>query len=234
MLKENYYSVQEQIETSCKQAGRDIHSVTLLAVSKFHTASKVAELAKLGHRNFAESYIKEAKEKKKELETILDAELYSSLIWHSIGHIQTNKAKEVCVGYEFLHAVDSERLALALHTVLEKKEQKQKILLEINIANEEQKAGISLNECPKLIEKILKLPYLSIEGFMCLPPFQKKAGENRTYFKELYEVRNKMEETFHKSFPHLSMGTSSDYKEAILEGSTFIRVGTDIFGERMY
>ncbi len=233
MLKEQYLNIQEQIKLACQDAHRDVESVQLLAVSKFHTAQAVAEIALLGHRNFAESYLKEAKEKRKELENILPKDVFDNLIWHSIGHIQTNKAKDACTGYEYIHALDSERLATALSNVLEKKEKIQKVLIEVNIGEEPQKAGILPDSCPKLIEHILALlPNLSIQGFMCLPPLQTKSGENRRYFHKMYEIKNSMERLFDSSFPQLSMGTSSDYKEAIHEGATFVRIGTDIFGER--
>ncbi len=234
MLETNYRQVLENIANACNLAQRKADDLTLLAVSKFHSAQSVVEIAKLGQVHFAESYLKEAKEKKLQVMDLLSEEEYNKIQWHSIGHIQTNKAKDACDNYCLIHALDSERLAIALHKVLEKKEQKQDILLEINIANEAQKAGLSSDDCPYLIEKILELPYLQIKGFMCLPPLQEKEGDSRKYFKALYELRNKMEDKFQMKFPHLSMGTSGDYKEAILEGATFVRIGTDIFGEREY
>ncbi len=237
MLQERYNKVQEIIKDTCQKANRDIDSVTLLAVSKFHTASLIVELAKLGHTHFAESYFKEAKDKIPQVEALLKEEnsnLFELLQWHSIGHIQTNKAKEACKGYSFLHTIDSERLVLALDKVLAQKMHKQNILIEVNIGEEEQKSGVMPSECFKLVESVLNTSTLELQGFMCLPPFQTVEGENRKYFKALYELRDKLESEFGKKFPHLSMGTSSDYKEAILEGATFVRVGTDIFGEREY
>ncbi len=233
-IAENYAKVTENIISACKQAGRNIEEVGLLAVSKYHSAQSVAELALLGHRHFAENYLKETKNKRLELENILDKEIFDSLSWHSIGHIQSNKAKDACDNYLYLHTIDSEKLALAIHKILEKKLVKQKILLEINIGNEASKAGLNAEDCPRLIEKILSMPNFSLEGFMCLPPFQTKKGENRKYFSELYELKCAMEKEFSIKLPHLSMGTSSDYEEAILEGASFVRIGTDLFGEREY
>ncbi len=243
MLEGNYRQVLENIENICKKAGRKVDSLNLLAVSKFHPAESIVEIAKLGQLHFAESYLKEAKEKKLQVKLQLKEDLYNKIQWHSIGHIQTNKAKDALDNYAYIHALDSERLALSLHKVLERKLhnpekelqfEPQKVLIEVNIAKEEQKAGILEEECPLLIEKILALETLKLEGFMCLPPLQEKEGDSRKYFKALYELRNKMESEFRLSFPQLSMGTSGDYKEAIYEGATFIRIGTDIFGERQY
>ncbi len=230
----NYLQVQENIANICSQASINKEDITLLAVSKYHDAKSVAEIAMLGHKHFAENYLKEAKEKKIELQQLLPKEIYESLLWHSIGHIQTNKAKEACNDYEFLHTIDSERLVLALNKVLLQKQRKQKILIEVNIANEEQKAGVLAADCPKLIESILNLENFDLQGFMSLPPFQRKKGENRKYFAQMYELKQKMENEFAIKLNHLSMGTSSDYEEAILEGATFVRIGTDIFGEREY
>lgn len=234
MLAENYKRLEENILSSCAQAHRKREDITLVAVSKFHTAEKVAQLAILGHKHFSENYFKEAKEKRKNLEALISPELYNSLYWHSTGHIQTNKAKDACDNYYLLHTVDSERLASALNKILEQRTQKQNILLEINIASEQQKNGVLPVDCPRLIEQILTLSQLNIQGFMCLPPMQRKEGENRKHFNSLYELKCSMEKLFSTSFPHLSMGTSADYKEAILEGATFIRIGTDIFGQREY
>ncbi len=233
-IAENYTKVKETISSVCKQAGRKTEEVNLLAVSKYHSAQSVAELALLGHKDFAENYLKEAKKKRQELESILKKEIFDTLSWHSIGHIQSNKAKDACDNYLYLHTIDSEKLVFAINKVLEQKLQKQKILLEINIGNEAQKAGLLVDECPRLIEKILSIPSFALEGFMCLPPFQTKKGENRKYFAAMYELKVAMEKEFSLNLPHLSMGTSSDYEEAILEGATFVRIGTDLFGEREY
>ncbi len=126
------------------------------------------------------------------------------------------------------------RLVQALDKVLAQKMQKQSILIEVNIGEEEQKAGVFPQDLEALVERVLNTNTLDLQGFMCLPPFQTKAGENRKYFQALYELRNKLEAKFALSLPHLSMGTSSDFREAILEGATFVRIGTDIFGERDY
>ncbi len=257
-LASNLQEVQESVKKACKEAGRNFDTVNLLAVSKFHSAEAVASLALLGHRQFAESYFQEAKQKRIELKELLPKEIYEEIQWHSIGHIQTNKAKEVCDNYALVHAVDSERLILAINKAFAKKYegishekknisetntennslaqnlQKQNVLLEVNIAEENQKAGVPKKDCAKLIEKILESPYINLQGFMCLPPLQARAEDNRPYFKALYELRNEMESLFRISLPELSMGTSSDYTEAILEGATFVRVGTNLFGARNY
>ncbi len=234
MLAQNYTQVIEKIHNACEKAQREIDSVTLLAVSKFHSAQSVAEVAMLGQRHFAENYFQEAKQKRKEVEELLPEEIYKSLQWHSTGHIQTNKAKEACNDFTLLHTVDSQKLARALNKVLEQKLQVQDMLIEVNVGDEEQKAGVRIADCAKLIEEVLTIPTLRLQGFMCLPPFQTQVGENRKYFNKLYDLKQKMETEFNTKFPHLSMGTSSDFVEAIFEGATIVRVGTDIFGERVY
>ncbi len=231
-IKENYSKVLDKINSACIKAERKKEDITLLAVSKFHPLSSIITLADLGQRHFAENYLKETKEKMQEIKTLLPSNIVEEIKWHSIGHIQTNKAKDACNGYTCLHTVDSIKLVDALNKVLVQNLHTQNILIEVNIAKEEQKNGVIPNECHSLVEYILEKPNFNLQGFMCLPPIEQNPEDSRKYFKALYELKNKIEKEFSISLPHLSMGTSSDYQEAILEGATLIRVGTEIFGQR--
>ncbi len=232
ILAHNYSKVLDKIQSSCLKANRNKEDVTLLAVSKFHPLSSIVNLAKLGQRNFAENYLKETKEKMQEIKTLLPSDIVEKIQWHSIGHIQTNKAKDACNGYTCLHTIDSKKLIDALDKVLVQNLHVQNVLIEVNIANEEQKAGVLSKDCPNLVEYLLNRPNFNLQGFMCLPPIEQNAEDSRKYFKALYELKNAIEKEFSISLPHLSMGTSADYQEAILEGATLVRVGTEIFGNR--
>ncbi len=232
LLSQNYSSVLDKIEKACLQAGRNIDSVNLIAVSKCHPISSIVALAKLGQRHFGENYLKEAKEKMEEIKTLLPSDIVDEIQWHSIGHIQTNKAKDACNGYSCLHTIDSIKLIEALDKVLVQKLHKQSVLIEVNIANEEQKNGVLSKDCADLVEYLLNKPNFSLKGFMCLPPIEEDASKSRKYFNALYELKVKIEREFAIKLDHLSMGTSSDYQEAILEGASLVRVGTEIFGAR--
>ena len=216
MIRENLLKVEENIKAACGRAGRDPEEVTLIAVSKTKPMEMIEEALACGKREFGEN---KAQEK-----------------WHFIGHLQTNKVKYV-VGRAFLiHSVDSYHLAEAIEAESAKKDVVSHILIEVNVANEESKFGIKVDETLALVEKIALLPHIRIEGLMTIAPFVENAQMNRPVFRDLRKlsVDIKGKNIDNVSMNVLSMGMTNDYEVAIEEGATYVRVGTAIFGERDY
>lgn len=196
--------------------------VTVVAVSKLQRAEQIRELhEQTGVRNFGENYVQEAALKIEELREL-------NLTWHFIGSIQKNKAKAITGQFDLIHSVDSLTLAQAINRHAEEKKIIQKILLQVNVAKEESKGGFDVNELERVFLELKELRCISLAGLMTMPPLGR---DNRDHFAELRKLRDR----FQSGSPDcrlLSMGTSSDYKIAIDEGATHVRLGTVLFGQR--
>lgn len=228
MIRENLSVVEEKILKACERANRKPEDVTLIAVSKTKPMEMIEEAIACGKKEFGENKAQEMKEK-------CDM-LPKDIKWHFIGHLQTNKVKYV-VGRAFLiHSVDSYRLAEVIEAESAKKNVISRILIEVNVAQEETKFGLKLEETLELIEKISKLPHIRIEGLMTIAPFVANQEENRSVFRKLRELSVDIDKKNidNVSMGVLSMGMTNDYEVAIEEGATYVRVGTGIFGERDY
>lgn len=205
----------------------------ILAVSKLQGKEKILKLADLNVKNFAENYIQEALDKITYFKSI--DEKYSSLNWHMIGHLQKNKVKFLKNNFYLIHSVDSIDLA---ETINKKNHdlqntRAQKVLLQVNLANEKTKGGFDEDEIFNLAPQLFSLKNIEICGLMTMPPLNENPELNRKYFKRLKQILNelqKMDST--QKLTELSMGTTSDYRVAIEEGSTWVRLGTILFGER--
>jgi len=219
--------VRNRVAQAALASARDVASIRLLAVSKFHPAQAVHEAFTAGQRLFGESYVQEAQNKQ-------DALGLNGLEWHLIGHLQRNKAKAVVGRFSLIHTLDSEALAETLQTALEKAApgSVQDVLIQVNIGEETQKTGISLKSLPKLAEKTIISNRLRLKGLMIIPPFFDEPEKTRPYFARLRETRDDLQKRLGMELPHLSMGMSADLEQAIAEGATIVRVGTDIFGPR--
>lgn len=231
LLEERWRRVLDTMAEAVRRAGREEGSVRLVAVSKFHPASDIAELCRLGQKDFGENYIQEARAKQEELAGL-------GIRWHAIGPVQTNKAKEVAGHFALLHTLDRVELARALARRLPEGAV-QDVLVQVNIGEEPQKSGVHPAELPALLDELMKAglisaegPGLRVRGLMCLPPRCGEGEEARPYFVQLRRLRDDMAGRFGLPLPELSMGMSGDYREAIEEGATIIRVGTEIFGPR--
>ena len=218
-VAENLNAIRAQIEQACERAGRAVDEVTLVAVSKRQPDDRLVAAYEAGQRDFGENYVQELNRKR--------ALLPADARWHLIGHLQTNKAKQA-VGADLIHTVDSSRVAKALHKAAASQELRQRVLIEVNLAQEESKAGLSPDEVPALADEIEALPSLMLEGLMCIPP----VGEGAEYFSALRSLRERIQVESSTKLLHLSMGMSADFVEAIASGSTIVRVGTAIFGTR--
>ncbi|MEK6580400.1 MAG: YggS family pyridoxal phosphate-dependent enzyme [Bdellovibrionota bacterium] len=206
-------------------AGARAPAVSLLAVSKGQSAQAIAELYQFGQRDFAENYAQELISKAGDLKTQGCAEIR----WHFIGHLQTNKVRAVLPWVRSVHSVDSEKLALELSrrwiALRGESTELLEVFVEVNIGSENSKAGVRLSEVTGLVEKISKLPGLSLQGLMCIPA----PGEGPASFQKLRDLEKKLRPMTHEK---LSMGMSEDFEEAIQAGATHVRVGTAIFGPR--
>lgn len=228
MLKENLCDVQKRVEAACKRSGRDSSEVTLIAVSKTKPVSMIEEIMAEGVIDFGENKPQELKDKYEVLP--------KNLKWHMIGHLQRNKVKYIIDKACMIHSVDSLRLAQTIQQEAEKLNLVIPVLIEVNIAREESKFGVSPEEAEELVRQAAKLPNLRVEGLMTIAPFVEKAERNRVYFSNLRKlyVDIKSKNIDNVNMCNLSMGMTGDYEIAIEEGATLVRVGTGIFGERNY
>ena len=228
MLKDNLKQVEDNIAKACARAGRDRSEVTLIAVSKTKPVEMLQEIYDEGVRTFGENKVQEICEKYEQLP--------SDIEWHMIGHLQRNKVKQVIDKAALIHSVDSYRLAQEISVQAQKKNICMPILVEVNIAQEESKFGISADDTVQLVEEIAALPNLEIKGLMTIAPFVTDPEENRTYFRQIkqlsVDIKNKNIDNV--SMEILSLGMSSDYTDAIECGSNLVRVGSALFGMRSY
>ncbi|MEK2644101.1 YggS family pyridoxal phosphate-dependent enzyme [Bdellovibrio sp. BCCA] len=201
----------------------------ILAVSKLQPESKIRSLYHEGQRLFGENYVQEALEKMDHLQDLPDIQ------WHLIGSLQKNKAKLVVGKFALIHSVDSLALAETLSRQCENKNVTQNILIQVNLAKEETKGGFDKESLLKSWQTLAELPHLNIMGLMTMPPLTETGVEVRLYFRELRQLLMELRsETNLKRHPltELSMGTSHDFKVAVEEGATIVRLGTILFGER--
>lgn len=228
MVVENLAEVERRVCAACERAGRPREEVTLIAVSKTKPVSMIEELLPGGTRNFGENKVQELCEKYEQLP--------KEIRWHLIGHLQRNKVKYVVDKACLIHSVDSLRLAETISEEAVKRQLTVPVLIEVNVAGEESKFGVSPEETEELIREIAKLPGIAVKGLMTIAPFVENPEENRVHFANLKKlcVDIKMKNIDNVSMNVLSMGMTGDYEVAIEEGATMIRVGTGIFGERNY
>lgn len=228
MLKENLTKVEENIQEACDKAGRKRSEVTLIAVSKTKPVEMLQEIYNEGIREFGENKVQEMCEKMELMP--------QDIKWNMIGHLQTNKVKYIIGKTSLIHSVDSLKLAEEIQKQAVKHDVTADILVEVNIANEESKFGISKDETIQMVRDIAKLDHLKIKGLMTIAPFVENPEDNRLYFREIKQLSVDInnQNIDNVSMDVLSMGMTGDYMVAIEEGATMVRVGTGIFGERNY
>lgn len=228
MIKEQLASVEQNIQDACIRAHRSREDVTLIAVSKTKPISVLQEAYDAGVRVFGENKVQELVDKYEALP--------KDIQWHMIGHLQTNKVKYMIDKVACIHSVDSLKLAEVIEKEAAKKDCKVNILVEVNVAEEKSKFGLSVEEVLPFVEKVATFPHIQICGLMTIAPFVENAEENRTIFNNLRQLSvDIMEKNIDNvNVSILSMGMTNDYKIAIEEGATMVRVGTGIFGARDY
>lgn len=228
MLQENLTEVEANIVAACERAGRSRDEVTLIAVSKTKPVPMLQEVYDLGIRDFGENKVQEMCDKMEVLP--------QDIKWHMIGHLQTNKVKYIVGKTALIHSVDSLKLAEEIQKQAIKKDVHVPILVEVNIAGEASKFGISKEEAMKLVRQISSLDHLQIKGLMTIAPFVENAEDNRLYFRGIRQLSVDIanQNIDNVCMDILSMGMTGDYAVAIEEGATMVRVGTGIFGARNY
>ncbi|NLL93899.1 MAG: YggS family pyridoxal phosphate-dependent enzyme [Clostridiales bacterium] len=228
MVTQNYNEVKKLVENSEAISKRNQGDVTLIAVSKTKPASSIEELYNAGVRDFGENKVQEMCEKYEVLP--------NDIRWHLIGHLQTNKVKYIIDKVHLIHSVDSVKLANQIEKEAAKKNIVANILVEVNVAREESKFGLDTLEVMQFVTDIAKLPHIKINGLMTVAPFVDDPEKNRGIFKKLKQLSVDIDKKNidNVSMNVLSMGMSRDFNVAIEEGSTMVRVGTSIFGERNY
>ena len=226
MILENYTKVRNHIDEECKKSGRDPQDVLLLPVSKTKPVSMIRELYDAGVRDFGENYVQELREKHEELP--------ADIRWHMIGHLQRNKVKYIAPFVHMIHSVDSIALAETIDKEAKKCGRVIPVLIEVNAGGEESKFGLTVQDTPALCEALFAFENIDVRGFMTSAPFVSDPEEIRFVFRDLYKLSLDTAFKNHNNAfrPVLSMGMSNDYGVAIEEGSTIVRVGTDIFGAR--
>ena len=228
MIKENLKEVRHRMENACLRAGREPEDAVLIAVSKTKPVSLIKEAYDEGVRDFGENKVQELVDKQ--------GQLPADIRWHMIGHLPRNKVKYIIDKVYLIHSVDSLRLAEGISKEAVKHQLVMKILIEVNVAEEESKFGVKPSELEALIRQISILPGLQICGLMTVAPFVENPEENRIIFKTLkklsVDIEQKNIDNVHMGV--LSMGMTGDYEVACEEGASCVRVGTGIFGERYY
>ena len=228
MIQENIKLVEENIKKACEKVGRDVNEVTLIAVSKTKPYTAIEEALPTGVKDYGENKVQELCDKYEILP--------KDIKWHMIGHLQRNKVKYLVGKASLIHSVDSIRLAEQIEKEYAKADEIANILIEVNMAQEESKFGITSEETEQLVREIAKFPHIRIKGLMTIAPYTDNPESNRVYFRNMkklsVDIENKNIDNV--SMNVLSMGMTGDYQVAVEEGATMVRVGTGIFGERNY
>lgn len=226
-IRENIARIEERISAACRRSGRRRENVRLVAVSKTHPAELIRAAFEAGLRDFGESRVQEAKSK---IAALADLQI----TWHLIGHLQSNKARPAREMFNWIHSVDSLRLAEKLSQAAAPGSERLPVLIEVNLGEEISKEGIPAAEAAALAERIAGLENLELRGLMTIPPFLENLEHVRPYFRQLRNLAGEIEKRKlpNVSMRELSMGMSHDFEVAIEEGATMVRIGTAIFGSR--
>ena len=224
-IAENLRVVRAAIAESERISGRLAGSVELVAVTKTHPVEVIRQAVEAGQVLFGENRVQEAKAK--------IPDLPAKLRWHLIGHLQSNKIRQALPLFEVIHGVDSVELLEDIQRIAGELGLFPRVFLQVNVAGESSKFGFPPERLLAQVERIVVADRVQIEGLMTIPPMAANPENSRKYFVELRDLRDRLEKELRFSLPHLSMGMSADYRVAIEEGATLVRVGTAIFGERI-
>ncbi len=219
--------VREQLDATAVKAGREPRDVRLLAVGKTFAPEVLQQFYQAGQRDFGENRVQEAEEKVKQLP--------ATIRWHLIGHLQTNKAAQALRLFSMIHSVDTAKLARRLERLAGEQGKICRALIQVDLAGEEAKFGLPLEELTSLLEEAASYRHLHVTGLMVLPPFTLDPEDVRPYYRRLRELALRAQEgglLGNHGPVELSMGMSQDYLVAVQEGATLVRVGTALFGPR--
>ena len=224
MKSENIQKIILDIKENCNLSKRSVEDVILIGASKSQTIEKIIVAYEEGIKNFGENYLQEAEEKIYKLD--------QDIIWHFIGSIQSRKAKRIAEMFDWVHTIDSFRVAEKLNSSRPKSKGALNACLQLNIDDEESKSGLKIENLEEIVQKIEALENLKIRGLMVIPKPRDSEEEQRKVFRKVKEIYDSLIRQGH-NFDTLSMGMTSDYGVAIQEGATMIRIGTGIFGPRI-
>lgn len=234
MLKNNLLVIKNNIAQSAQKSGRDPDQIKLIVVTKTQPAEKIDEAIALGIENFGENYPEETKNKINNIK-----EIGKNIRWHMIGHLQSRKIPIICDYFHYLQTIDSIDVSQKLDQKLASREKKLDCLLEVNVSGESSKFGFAawnellIEQLCINIRQILELTSLRINGLMTMPPLYENPEDARAHFRKLKEIQSLLKTKFpDHQWGELSMGTSLDYKVAVEEGATMIRIGQALFGPR--
>jgi len=225
-IADNLEHLHQQIHQACRRANRSDSEVALMAVTKVHPVEVILEAYAVGHRLFGENRVQEFQEKSQHLTTLNDAE------FHLIGPLQSNKTTRAAELFHAIDAVDSLKIAQRLDAAAKALGKKLPILVEVKLSHEDSKHGLAPEELPALLAAIEPLQSVEAVGLMTVPPWSEDDELARPYFRDLRKLRDQSLASFPK-LKQLSMGMSNDFRVAIEEGSTCVRIGTSIFGKRI-
>lgn len=224
-LSEIIEEVRGRICAACARAGRSPDDVEIIAVTKTHGADVVNEAWDAGLRIVGENKVQEAAWKKPASVT--------GPQWHLIGHLQSNKVRHALELFDFIHSVDSAKLADRINFIADDMGAQPHVLLEVNVSGEKSKSGMRPEDVRPTLEHIaVECPRVTVEGLMTMAPFSENPEDARPYFRRLRELRDGLQDSLGIGLPRLSMGMSGDYEVAVEEGATWVRLGTVLFGER--
>ena len=221
---ESLNAIRQRIADACARAGRDVSSVTLMAVSKTHPPETIRAAVEAGQLLFGENKIQEAKAK--------IPLCPGRARWHFIGHLQSNKVRDAVELFEMIQGVDSLAIAREISKRAEQAAKTVPVLLEINVAGEGTKFGYKPEQMLAELTELNALPRIEVHGLMAIPPYTPVPEKTRPYFQKLRELKTQAEAVLGAPLPQLSMGMSGDFEVAIEEGATIVRIGTALFGER--
>ncbi len=228
MISENIKIIKENILNSALSVGRSKEEASLIAVSKTKPVSMLMEAYEAGMRDFGENKVQELMDKMPQMP--------EDVRWHMIGHLQTNKVKYIVGKVSLIHSVESIRLAEEISKYSVNRGVTSKILIEVNVSGEESKYGVPYESAEEMIDRIAKLPGILVVGLMTVAPFTTNPEDSRMVFRKLKQLSVDIaaKNIDNVSMNVLSMGMSGDYQVAVEEGATYVRVGSDIFGNRVY
>lgn len=228
MILDNIKIVENDIKNACERVNRAPKDITLIAVTKTIEAERINEALKSGIENIGENKVQEIMEKYDKIE-------YKPS-WHLIGHLQTNKVKYIIDKVDLIHSLDSLKLAKEIDKRAGKINRVIDVLIQINIADENTKFGLSYKELDDFIIEVSAFENIRVQGLMAIVPYVTNPEEVRPYFRKMKEIFDGLEDSPYEkiNMKYLSMGMTNDYQIAIEEGSNMVRIGTGIFGERDY
>lgn len=230
-IADNLQNVRQRIQKATKSAGRPEHAVQLLAVSKTQPAERLLEAVRAGQRAFGENYLQEALDKQQALRQLCSEDEWRAIAWHFIGPLQSNKTRAVARHFDWVHSIDRLKIARRLSEQRPTDMAPLQVCLQVNIDAESSKSGVNLDALPDLAEAVNLLPNMILRGVMAIP--QAGATEQETFdsFQRLREATDTLAARY-RSVDTLSMGMSGDLELAVACGTTVVRIGTAIFGER--